>query len=87
PLDSVGVDMVEVDLTSLSPLVGGTLAANPPPEDLLVVAVVRGDDVLLPRGATQLCAGDRVVIGTRDQERGLGRAEAWVRGEPRDLGV
>ncbi len=82
PLDRVGLDVVEVELPLDSPLVGRRLDAVPPPDDVLVVAVVRGAEVLVPRGPTALRAGDRLVTSTRDQVAGARRVEAWVAGEP-----
>lgn len=38
---------------------------------MLIVAVIRGEDVLLPRGTTRLCAGDVLVVTTSDPEQGV----------------
>lgn len=78
PLDDVAVDILEVDVPVGSPLAGRGLAEVPPPDGLLVVAVVRGEQVLLPRGPTRLQVGDRLVGASSDQVAGLRDFEAWV---------
>lgn len=55
--------ILEVDLTPGSPAAGSTvadLATKLPPESVLV-AVLRGDRVIVPRGYTALMAGDTVM--------------------------
>lgn len=78
PLHGSAVDVVEVPLAAGSPLVGHELRALDPPPDMLVVAVVRGDDVLLPRGSTRLCAGDVLVVTTTDVTDGVATVTAWA---------
>ena len=39
------------------------------PEDLVLVAVERDGDIVIPNGGTELCAGDRVVAFSDDSGR------------------
>jgi trk system potassium uptake protein TrkA len=57
------MSILEVDLTPTSPAAGknvADLAPHMPPESVLV-AVIRGDQVVFPRGFTPLKAGDTVM--------------------------
>jgi cell volume regulation protein A len=92
PLDDGAIDVLELRLAAGSPLVGHELRSLATPADVLVVAVVRGDDVLLPRGATRLCAEDVLIVTTSDPDgvstvtlwAGQARPEAWLRTRPRE---
>lgn len=68
--------ILEVDLTAESPAAGkkvSDLAADLPPESVLV-AVVRGDRIVIPRGFTILKAGDTVMaLVHTDAARSLNR--------------
>lgn len=79
PVAGTNIDVVEVLVPAASPLVGRQLRDVPAPADVLVTAVVRDDDVLLPRGDTRLRTGDLLVVTTTDRELGLAHLEAWVR--------
>ena len=66
--------LVEVTLADSSPAAGTTVVDLGLPRDSTVVAVVRQDHIVVPRGDTMLLAGDEVlVLVTPD-------AEAAVRG-------
>jgi trk system potassium uptake protein len=66
------IKMVEYRLGEGDPYLGGTLHETTLPEGVLVVGVVRGDDFLVPTGATVLMPGDKVVfMGTNDAVRRL----------------
>lgn len=57
------VEIIELELPASSRLVGhsvATAAANLPP-DCLFVSIVRGDEVIVPRGDTVFRAGDTVM--------------------------
>jgi len=81
PLDGSDIDVLELRLTSGSPLLGHELRALATPDDVLIVAVIRGEDVLLPRGTTRLCAGDVLVVTTSDPEQGVSTVTGWA-GQP-----
>ncbi len=53
--------LVEVTLADDSPAAGTTLADLGVPREATVVAVVRGDRLIVPRGDTRLVAGDEVL--------------------------
>ncbi|MGC8462488.1 MAG: potassium channel family protein [Acidimicrobiales bacterium] len=54
--------LVEVTLADDSPAVGVTLAELGIPRDATIVAVVRDDRLIVPRGDTRLAVGDEVLI-------------------------
>ena len=55
-------NLVEVTLADGSPAVGTSLADLALPRDATVVAVVRGDRLVVPRGDTILSTGDEVMV-------------------------
>ena len=62
PLDTVGVDLLEVEVPDDAAVVGGTLAHFRLPAGARVSAIVRGDQVLVPNGSTILEAGDLLMV-------------------------
>lgn len=54
----------EATLTDASPSIGRDLAELPLPRGCTVVAIVRGDHVIVPRGDTVLRSGDEVLVLT-----------------------
>ncbi len=54
--------LVEVTLAEDSPAAGESLADLAIPREATVVAVVRGDRLVVPRGDTRLSAGDEVLV-------------------------
>jgi cell volume regulation protein A len=85
PIEGSEIDMVEVVVGEDSALVGQLLREVPAPESALVVAVARGEHVLLPRGDTRICPGDLLVVTTNDQEHGIHRIEEWASRQSDDL--
>jgi trk system potassium uptake protein TrkA len=66
PIFSQGdVEMAEVELAEGSPVEGKALSEVSLPEDCLLIAVIRGGMVTLPRGRTIFEKGDRVFALTR----------------------
>jgi trk/ktr system potassium uptake protein len=64
--------LVEVTLADGSPAEGASLAELDLPRSATVVAVVRQDHLVVPRGGTVLSAGDEVVLlVTRDSEQAV----------------
>jgi trk system potassium uptake protein TrkA len=55
------ITIVEIDLPPTSPVVGKSLRDVHLPDGALLVSVLRGDDVILPSGATMLTADDRLI--------------------------
>lgn len=56
------VEMAEIEIVEDSPLVGTTVREADQIESLTFAAVLRGDDVVIPRGDTTFAAGDSVVV-------------------------
>lgn len=81
PLDLPEVDLVELTVTSDMVLPGTTLAATPPPRGVLVVAVIRHGDSLIPTGRTVIEEGDRLVLSVDVRLVALTDVTAWARGE------
>jgi CBS domain-containing protein len=67
PGDLRGTRLVEVLVDAGGPLVGRTVAELHLPRDMLVVAVHRRAETLIPRGDTRLLAGDSMQILVRDE--------------------
>jgi trk system potassium uptake protein TrkA len=64
--------LVEVTLAERSPAAGTSLADLQFPRDATIVAVVRGDRLVVPRGDTVLDPGDEVmVLVTGEAERAV----------------
>jgi cell volume regulation protein A len=62
PLETLAADVVQLELTSRSTLVGHTLAEVPPPGAARVAVLVRAGTALVPDGDTRLHAGDVLVV-------------------------
>jgi trk system potassium uptake protein TrkA len=58
------VNIIELHLADDCPVLGQSLVDIPMPESSLIACVLRGDQTIVPRGATTLMAGDRVVLIT-----------------------
>jgi len=64
--------IVRVDLPDESPIINKKLHDIAMPEDSVLVSIIRGDDVIVPRGDTELKAQDDVVaLTTIDHEQQL----------------
>jgi len=70
---ATGTELVELELDSDAPAVGRKLKDLKLSPDCVIVAILRGGKVVVPRGETQLRAGDRVVALT------TGRGEDMLR--------
>ncbi len=60
--------VLERKLAEASPASGVTLAEMSPPRGMIVGAVMRGDDVFVPRGNDRLEAGDLVILFVHESE-------------------
>ena len=60
-------EIVEVSVPSFCRIDGKTLQEIEMPQDLLVVAVIRHDAIITPRGQTRLIGGDQLLILTPKQ--------------------
>jgi cell volume regulation protein A len=79
PLEGTGLDVVEVVVPEGSPLAGSLLRDVPAPDGSLVAAVVRDDDVVIPRGGTRIRPGDLLVVTTVDRDAGIADLSDWAR--------
>jgi trk system potassium uptake protein TrkA len=70
-LDRSGVRLVEVTLTDRSPATGRTIAGIEMPRNSSIVAIVRRESVIVPRGDSRMEAGDEVLalVGPDSEER------------------
>lgn len=74
--DDYDVQFGEFELTENSPWAGKTIKEIGSPKSMLFAVVVRGDEILTPRGHTQLLAGDKIVVCTKAmEEKTLGELE------------
>lgn len=64
-LQHVDGDILEYTVARASLVAGQALKSLSMPDGVLVTLVVRGDQVILPRGATVLVPGDRVFVALR----------------------
>lgn len=70
PVGEGRVNVTEVVLDDDSPVVGRRLKDIGLPENALVAVVIRGNMPIVPRGANDLRAGDRVVLITLPENHG-----------------
>jgi trk system potassium uptake protein TrkA len=70
PVGEGKVNITEVALSADSPAVGKTLSDLSLPSDSLVAVLLRESQVIVPRGATELRAGDRIVLITLPENHG-----------------
>jgi trk system potassium uptake protein TrkA len=61
------IHMMEYHLPEDSPVAGQSLMELQLPPDCLITAIIRNEDVLVPRGATLLQAGDRLILMARTE--------------------
>ncbi|MBN2056021.1 TrkA family potassium uptake protein [bacterium] len=71
PVGDGRVNVTEIVLNDDSPVVGKSLKDIDLPEDTLVAVVIRDNMPIVPRGSTDLCAGDRMVLFTLPENHGL----------------
>jgi len=70
PVGEGRVNVTEVLLDADSPVVGKLLKDIGLPENALIAVVIRGNQPIVPRGANDLMAGDRVVLITLPENHG-----------------
>jgi potassium/hydrogen antiporter len=81
PIDEVEADIVEVVVTEDLPIVGQRIADVPLRRGMLMASIVRGESVLVPRGDTEICDGDLLLIVVQESEHSAERVTSWARGE------
>jgi trk system potassium uptake protein TrkA len=70
PVGEGRVNVTEILLDADSPVAGKRLQDIVLPQNALVAVVIRGQEPIVPRGANQLLAGDRVVLITLPENHG-----------------
>jgi trk system potassium uptake protein TrkA len=70
PVGEGKVNITEIKLQPDSPVVGKTLRALSLPADSLIAVVLRNGEAVVPRGHTELRAGDRIVLITLPANHG-----------------
>ena len=78
----LGAEVLEYPVGSEDAIVGRTVNQLMLPRDALVSVIVRSDEALLPRGSTEIAAGDRLHILVRESARGQveGLFDRWRAG-------
>ncbi len=67
PLERGKIQVIERRLAPASPAAGVTLAEMNPPQGVLVGAVVRGEEVIVPTGEDRLEVGDSVLLFVQEE--------------------
>jgi potassium/hydrogen antiporter len=86
----LGAEVVEFPVRDNDAVVGAVVRELQLPREALVNVIVRGDEALLPRGSTEIEAGDRLHILVRQPQRDTveGLFERWRAGpvqEPEEI--
>lgn len=61
------VEIIEVDLSRSSGMMGKKIREIQLPEGAIFISIIRGDEVVIPRGDTELIPGDKVVALVRKE--------------------
>jgi len=64
------VNITEIELKETSPIIGKPLRDIALPENSLVASILRNGQPIVPRGATVLQAGDRIIVTTLPENHG-----------------
>jgi potassium/hydrogen antiporter len=62
-------NLIEIGVSEDAPAVGSQIVDLHLPDDVLIVLIGRGGDLVVPRGDTIITAGDEVLFLTREQEK------------------
>jgi potassium/hydrogen antiporter len=76
-LQTLGADLIEVQPADLSITTGTAVRDLRLPGAAVIVAIRRGDELVLPRGSTSIEAGDRVYLLV--ERRRLSEVHAAIR--------
>lgn len=83
PLDVPEIDLAELVVTPDLAIAGSLLGERPPPSGVLVIALLREGQSLLPTGQTVINDGDILLLSLDDRVQ-ITDITAWARGEPPD---
>jgi len=81
PLEGIEIDLVELYVTTDMVIDGRRLAELAIPDGSIVTAVVRHDEVIVPKGDTEIHTDDVLLITTQRNPDVLKHITAWARGE------
>lgn len=81
PLDVPEIDLAELVVTPDLALAGVALRDHPPTAGVLVIALLRDGEAILPTGETVIRAGDILVLSLDERLVGIADVTAWARGE------
>jgi potassium/hydrogen antiporter len=81
PIEAPDAELIELTVTPDLPIAGRRIRDVPPPEGVLLTALVRADRVIVPTGSTRLDAGDLVVVTAPRRDDVLHAVTRWARGE------
>jgi len=70
PVGEGRVNLTEIVLDNASPVIGKLLRDVDLPENSLIAVVIRNGEPIIPRGFSQLLAGDRVLLVTLPENHG-----------------
>jgi len=70
PVGEGKVNITEVALRPEAPVIGRTLGELGFPDGALVAVILRGEEAIVPRGSTEVRAGDRLVLITLPENHG-----------------
>jgi trk system potassium uptake protein TrkA len=67
-----GLEIIEMELSTSSAVIGKKIREIDLPEGAIFTTIIRGEQLIVPRGETELLAGDRVVaLVKKDTEQAL----------------
>lgn len=81
PLDVPDVDLVELAVIPDLAIAGSALRDHPPAVGMLVIAILRDGESILPTGDTVIEVGDLLVLSIDVRKVELTDVTAWARGE------
>lgn len=70
PIAEGRINMTEILLNGTSPVIGKSLIELALPENSLIAAILRGNDVIIPRGPSILQAHDQLIVMTTPENHG-----------------
>jgi cell volume regulation protein A len=81
PIDMADIDLIEVEVTADLAIAGQPLRDHPPGRGILVIALLRDGETLVPTGETMIRSGDVLVLSIDEESVELTDVTAWARGE------
>lgn len=81
PVDAVDIDLVEIKVTPELAITGQTLATHPLRAGMLVIAVLREGETVIPTGDTMILSEDILVLSIDGRTVDFTDVTAWARGE------